>query len=78
MEAIILAGGFGSRLKSVVPDLPKPMAPVSGKPFLQILLETLAFKKFKRVLLSVHFKNIISRLKPSIPPTITNRQRTSL
>jgi D-glycero-alpha-D-manno-heptose 1-phosphate guanylyltransferase len=55
MEAIILAGGFGSRLKSVVPDLPKPMAPVNGKPFLQILLETLAVKKFKRVLLSVHF-----------------------
>lgn len=55
MEAIILAGGFGRRLKSVVPDLPKPMAPVNGKPFLQILLETLAFKNFKRILLSVHF-----------------------
>lgn len=33
-EAIILAGGLGTRLRSAVPDLPKCMAPVGGKPFL--------------------------------------------
>lgn len=33
-EAIILAGGLGTRLRSAVPDLPKCMAPVAGKPFL--------------------------------------------
>jgi D-glycero-alpha-D-manno-heptose 1-phosphate guanylyltransferase len=36
--AIILAGGFGTRLKGVISDLPKPMAPVNGKPFLEYLL----------------------------------------
>ena len=34
MEAVVLAGGFGTRLKEVVPDLPKPMAPIAGRPFL--------------------------------------------
>jgi dTDP-glucose pyrophosphorylase len=34
MKAIILLGGFGKRLASVVPNLPKPMAPINGKPFL--------------------------------------------
>ncbi len=38
---LILAGGFGTRLKSVVPDLPKPLADVNGKPFLWWLLQQL-------------------------------------
>jgi D-glycero-alpha-D-manno-heptose 1-phosphate guanylyltransferase len=55
MEAIILAGGLGTRLKKVVPDLPKPMAPVAGRPFLEILLSMLASKDFTRVILSLGF-----------------------
>lgn len=55
MEAIVLAGGFGTRLRKVVPDLPKPMAPVAGKPFLEILLHALASKGFNRVVLSLGF-----------------------
>ncbi|MDI3293232.1 nucleotidyltransferase family protein [Janthinobacterium tructae] len=55
MEAIVLAGGFGTRLRAVVPDLPKPMAPVAGRPFLEILLTTLAAKGFTRVILSLGF-----------------------
>ena len=55
MEAIVLAGGFGTRLKEVVPDLPKPMAPVAGRPFLEILLSMLAGKGFTRVVLSLGF-----------------------
>lgn len=39
MEAIILAGGFGSRLRSVCSDRPKPMAQIQGKPLLEHLLE---------------------------------------
>lgn len=55
MEAIVLAGGFGTRLRQMVPDLPKPMAPVAGRPFLEILLSTLAQKGFTRVVLSLGF-----------------------
>jgi D-glycero-alpha-D-manno-heptose 1-phosphate guanylyltransferase len=56
MEAIVLAGGFGTRLREVVPDLPKPMAPIAGRPFLEILLNDLAHKGFKRVVLSLGYK----------------------
>lgn len=55
MEAIVLAGGFGTRLREVVPDLPKPMAPVAGRPFLEILLTSLAGKGFTRVVLSLGY-----------------------
>jgi D-glycero-alpha-D-manno-heptose 1-phosphate guanylyltransferase len=55
MEAIVLAGGLGTRLREVVPNLPKPMAPVAGRPFLELLLATLACKGFTRVVLSLGF-----------------------
>ena len=38
-EAIILAGGLGTRLKEAVPDVPKCMAPVNGKPFLSYVID---------------------------------------
>ncbi len=55
MEAIVLAGGFGTRLREIVPDLPKPMAPVAGRPFLEILLTVMAKKGFSRVVLSLGY-----------------------
>lgn len=55
MEAIVLAGGFGTRLRSVVSDLPKPMALVAGRPFLDILLTLLAKNGFDRVVLSLGY-----------------------
>lgn len=55
MEAIVLAGGIGTRLRAIVPDQPKPMAPVAGRPFLEILLDDLARKGFRRVILSLGF-----------------------
>ncbi|MDF3838052.1 nucleotidyltransferase family protein [Cupriavidus basilensis] len=55
MEAIILAGGLGTRLREVVADVPKVMAPVAGRPFLEILLATLARKGFTRVVLSLGY-----------------------
>lgn len=54
-EAIILAGGFGSRLRSVVSNVPKPMASVAGRPFLEILLGLLIQKGFSRFIFSVGF-----------------------
>ncbi len=55
MEAIILAGGLGTRLREVVADVPKAMAPVAGRPFLEILLTVLARKGFTRVVLSLGY-----------------------
>ncbi|CAA6805907.1 MAG: D-glycero-D-manno-heptose 1-phosphate guanosyltransferase [uncultured Sulfurovum sp.] len=56
MEAIILAGGLGTRLKSVVSDLPKPMAPIEEKPFLEYILHYLLKNKITRVILSVGYQ----------------------
>jgi D-glycero-alpha-D-manno-heptose 1-phosphate guanylyltransferase len=55
MEAIVLAGGLGTRLRDKVPNLPKPMAPISGRPFLEILFGTLAEKGFDRVVVSLGY-----------------------
>jgi D-glycero-alpha-D-manno-heptose 1-phosphate guanylyltransferase len=55
MQAIVLAGGFGTRLRQVVADVPKPMAPVAGRPFLELVLNNLASKGFSKVVLSVGF-----------------------
>ena len=41
ITSLILVGGLGTRLRSVLPDLPKPMAPVRGRPFLEYLLADL-------------------------------------
>lgn len=54
-EAIILAGGFGTRLQGVVKDLPKPMAPVNGRPFLTYILDYLIGYHYTRVVLSVGY-----------------------
>jgi len=56
IEAIVLAGGLGTRLREVVPDCPKPMAPVAGRPFLEILLESLSSKGIDKIILSVGFR----------------------
>jgi len=55
-EAIILAGGLGTRLQHLIPDLPKPMAPVNNKPFLFYILEELNHHSFKHVVLSIGYK----------------------
>jgi len=56
MKAIVLAGGLGGRLQDVVKDLPKPMAPVGGKPFLEYLLLQLKRSGTTDVILSVGYK----------------------
>ena len=55
MEAIILAGGLGTRLRSVVSEVPKCMAPVDGKPFLQYVLAWLSRFDITHVVLSVGY-----------------------
>lgn len=54
-EAIILAGGLGTRLREVVNDVPKSMAPVAGRPFLAWLLDALADQGLRRVILATGY-----------------------
>lgn len=57
-EAIILAGGFGTRLKQVIgEDIPKPMAPVNNKPFLEYLLAYLDKWGVERVIMATGYKH---------------------
>lgn len=56
MQAIILCGGLGTRLKSVISDVPKPMAPINGKPFLEFIFEYLKKQNIKEVILAVSYK----------------------
>ena len=56
-EAIVLAGGFGTRLQPVVNDLPKSMAPVRGRPFLEYLFDYLLAGGIGTVVLSVGYKS---------------------
>jgi len=55
-EAIILCGGLGTRLRSVISDVPKPMAPINNKPFLAFVLEYLKKQNISRVVLAVSYK----------------------
>lgn len=56
-EAIVLAGGLGTRLRSVVSDVPKAMAPVAGQPFLAYLLQYLEAQGIARVILAVGYRS---------------------
>jgi len=56
MEAIVLAGGKGTRLKSVVSDIPKPMAPINNKPFLEYIFVHLQKNNVTKVVLSVGYQ----------------------
>lgn len=55
MEAIILAGGMGTRLRKVVTDVPKPMAPVNDKPFLFYLLRWISNFTVEKIVLSTGY-----------------------
>ncbi len=61
-EAIILAGGLGTRLRPVIPDVPKCMAPINGKPFLYYLLENFKNKGVENFIFSVgHLHEMIEK-----------------
>ena len=55
MEAIVLAGGFGTRLQEVVADQPKSMASINGRPFLEYLFDSLGSYGVTDVVLSVGY-----------------------
>lgn len=68
-EAIILAGGLGTRLRSVVPDLPKCMAPVAGRPFLSYVINQLRSQGINRFIFSLGYRSafILDYLQKEFP-----------
>jgi len=56
MKVIILAGGLGTRLRHLVPNLPKPMAPVGGRPFLEYMIERLIEAGLEDIVMSVGYR----------------------
>ena len=57
VEVIILAGGRGSRLKSVVDNIPKPMASIRGKPFLEYLLKHVSKFNVRKIVFCLSYKH---------------------
>jgi len=70
--AVILAGGLGTRLRSVVSDRPKPMAFVNGRPFLDYLVQRLLSFGISEIVICVSYmrENIISYFQDKYPKTI--------
>lgn len=56
-SAIILAGGLGTRLRDVVPDLPKPMAPLNGRPFLEYQIDYWIAQGVRHFILSIGYRS---------------------
>jgi D-glycero-alpha-D-manno-heptose 1-phosphate guanylyltransferase len=56
-EALILAGGLGTRLRDTVPDLPKCMAPVAGQPFLTYVIRELLSRGVEKFIFSLGYKH---------------------
>ncbi len=52
ITAVVLAGGFGTRIKHLLGDLPKPMAQANGRPFIEWVVRHLATQKIRKVILS--------------------------
>ena len=69
MEAIVLAGGLGTRLRSVVPDLPKCMAPINGVPFLSYLIDHLIDQGITNFVFALGYKSneFIDFLQAKLP-----------
>ena len=56
MQAILLAGGLGTRLRSVVSDRPKPMALIEGRPFMEYVTRELVRSGMTDIIFAVGYK----------------------
>jgi len=56
-EVIVLAGGLGTRLRSAVPDLPKCMAPVAGRPFIYYVINYLRMQGIEKIIFSLGYRH---------------------
>ncbi len=55
-EAVVLAGGLGTRLQGEIPDLPKCLAPISGQPFIDFVINYLLRQRIEKVVFSLGYK----------------------
>jgi D-glycero-alpha-D-manno-heptose 1-phosphate guanylyltransferase len=83
MDAVILCGGKGTRLASVVSDLPKPLAPVAGRPFLDYVLDYLLnTRSVRRIVLATgHLADKVEKQYGSTYcgiPVVYSREETPL
>ena len=72
-KAVLLVGGLGTRLRSVLPSTPKPMAKVGKRPFLQLLIHQLRSQGIRRLVLSTGYladeiANDFARHRMDAPP----------
>jgi NDP-sugar pyrophosphorylase family protein len=72
LDVVVLAGGLGTRLHPVLKDLPKVMAPVNGRPFLDYLLEQVRSSGARRVVLA------LGHLSGAVQDYIATRERDGL
>ena len=56
MQAVIVAGGLGTRLRPLTEDLPKPMLPVGGRPLMELIVEQLQQAGIRQVSITTHYK----------------------
>jgi len=61
VKAIVLAGGLGTRLSRIISDIPKPMAQIGSRPFLEYLLDNLVEQDVEQVILAVSHKGEVIR-----------------
>lgn len=68
-QCIILAGGLGTRLRDAVPDLPKCMAPVAGKPFLHYVVNHFRQQGVEQFIFSLGYRHevIVDYIKKNYP-----------
>ncbi len=56
LRAVVMAGGFGTRLRPLTEDLPKPMLPLGSRPLLELIVEQLREAGIKRLNVATHYK----------------------
>lgn len=80
LDIVILCGGQGTRLRSAVPDLPKVLAPVGGRPFLSLVLECVRAQGFRRIILCIGYSGGMVRkvFKDEVPPLIFSEEKEPL
>jgi len=73
--AVVLAGGFGTRVAHLLPGIPKPMARVAGKPFVEWVVRWLARQGIPKVLLSTgHLAEVVEQyFQPQPVVRVTTR-----